>query len=112
MALHHLPQFEIGDEVGTLVTVLGMGLIGLLLLLQRAIPGIGYAQGGGDDHHLPRITSYNVCYTKLLRNVSLFSTLLASFKRRMDEFRRKSDILEKRAQDSLKGREKLSYNFV
>jgi hypothetical protein len=41
-------------------------------------------------------------------NVSLFSTLLESFKKRMDEFRRKSDILEKRAQDSIKGREKLN----
>lgn len=41
-------------------------------------------------------------------NVTLFSTLLATFKKRMDEFRRKSDILEKRAQDSLKGREKLN----
>lgn len=41
-------------------------------------------------------------------NVSLFSTLLATFKKRMDEFRKKSDILEKRAQDSLKGREKLN----
>lgn len=41
-------------------------------------------------------------------NVSLFSALLTSFKKRMDEFRRKSDILEKRAQDSLKGREKLN----
>jgi hypothetical protein len=41
-------------------------------------------------------------------DVSLFSTLLAAFKKRMDEFRRKSDILEKRAQDSLKGREKLN----
>ncbi len=41
-------------------------------------------------------------------NVALFSNLLATFKKRMDEFRRKSDILEKRAQDSLKGREKLN----
>ncbi|MEJ2692391.1 MAG: DUF1631 domain-containing protein [Candidatus Thiodiazotropha sp.] len=41
-------------------------------------------------------------------NVSLFTTLLTTFKKRMDEFRRKSDILEKRAQDSLKGREKLN----
>ena len=41
-------------------------------------------------------------------NVDLFGTLLATFKKRMDEFRRKSDILEKRAQDSLKGREKLN----
>ncbi len=41
-------------------------------------------------------------------NVDLFSTLLNTFKKRMDEFRRKSDILEKRAQDSLKGREKLN----
>ncbi|MCU7844946.1 MAG: DUF1631 domain-containing protein [Candidatus Thiodiazotropha sp. (ex Monitilora ramsayi)] len=41
-------------------------------------------------------------------NVDLFSSLLATFKKRMDEFRRKSDILEKRAQDSLKGREKLN----
>jgi hypothetical protein len=41
-------------------------------------------------------------------NVALFSTLLTIFKKRMDEFRRKSDILEKRAQDSLKGREKLN----
>jgi hypothetical protein len=41
-------------------------------------------------------------------NVSLFTTLLNTFKKRMDEFRRKSDILEKRAQDSLKGREKLN----
>ncbi|MEJ2589836.1 MAG: DUF1631 domain-containing protein [Candidatus Thiodiazotropha sp.] len=41
-------------------------------------------------------------------NVGLFSNLLATFKKRMDEFRRKSDILEKRAQDSLKGREKLN----
>ena len=41
-------------------------------------------------------------------NVDLFSTLLSTFKKRMDEFRRKSDILEKRAQDSLKGREKLN----
>ncbi|MEJ2396204.1 MAG: DUF1631 domain-containing protein [Candidatus Thiodiazotropha sp.] len=41
-------------------------------------------------------------------DVRLFSTLLAAFKKRMDEFRRKSDILEKRAQDSLKGREKLN----
>ncbi|MCU7906264.1 MAG: DUF1631 domain-containing protein [Candidatus Thiodiazotropha sp. (ex Epidulcina cf. delphinae)] len=41
-------------------------------------------------------------------NVSLFSALLATFKKRMDEFRRKSDILEKRAQDSIKGREKLN----
>jgi hypothetical protein len=41
-------------------------------------------------------------------NVSLFKNLLVTFKRRMDEFRRKSDILEKRAQDSLKGREKLN----
>ncbi|MCU7935508.1 MAG: DUF1631 domain-containing protein [Candidatus Thiodiazotropha sp. (ex Dulcina madagascariensis)] len=41
-------------------------------------------------------------------NVSLFGTLLATFKKRMDEFRRKSDILEKRAQDSIKGREKLN----
>jgi hypothetical protein len=41
-------------------------------------------------------------------NVGLFGSLLATFKKRMDEFRRKSDILEKRAQDSLKGREKLN----
>jgi hypothetical protein len=41
-------------------------------------------------------------------NVGLFTTLLSTFKKRMDEFRRKSDILEKRAQDSLKGREKLN----
>lgn len=41
-------------------------------------------------------------------NVDLFGTLLGTFKKRMDEFRRKSDILEKRAQDSLKGREKLN----
>ncbi|MCU7916512.1 MAG: DUF1631 domain-containing protein [Candidatus Thiodiazotropha sp. (ex Gloverina cf. vestifex)] len=41
-------------------------------------------------------------------NVDLFSNLLATFKKRMDEFRRKTDILEKRAQDSLKGREKLN----
>jgi hypothetical protein len=41
-------------------------------------------------------------------NVELFNSLLATFKKRMDEFRRKSDILEKRAQDSLKGREKLN----
>jgi hypothetical protein len=41
-------------------------------------------------------------------NVSLFGTLLGAFKKRMDEFRRKSDILEKRAQDSIKGREKLN----
>jgi hypothetical protein len=41
-------------------------------------------------------------------NVELFGNLLATFKKRMDEFRRKSDILEKRAQDSLKGREKLN----
>jgi hypothetical protein len=41
-------------------------------------------------------------------NVELFGSLLATFKKRMDEFRRKSDILEKRAQDSLKGREKLN----
>ena len=41
-------------------------------------------------------------------NVDLFSALLSTFKKRMDEFRRKSDILEKRAQDSLKGREKLN----
>jgi hypothetical protein len=41
-------------------------------------------------------------------DVSLFTTLINSFKKRMDEFRRKSDILEKRAQDSLKGREKLN----
>lgn len=41
-------------------------------------------------------------------NVSLFGTLLETFKKRMDEFRRKSDILEKRAQDSIKGREKLN----
>ncbi|MES9851498.1 MAG: DUF1631 domain-containing protein [Candidatus Thiodiazotropha sp. L084R] len=41
-------------------------------------------------------------------NVSLFGTLLDNFKKRMDEFRRKSDILEKRAQDSIKGREKLN----
>lgn len=41
-------------------------------------------------------------------NVSLFNNLLTAFKKRMDEFRRKSDILEKRAQDSLKGREKLN----
>ncbi len=41
-------------------------------------------------------------------DVGLFSALLSTFKKRMDEFRRKSDILEKRAQDSLKGREKLN----
>ncbi len=41
-------------------------------------------------------------------DVSLFGTLLENFKKRMDEFRRKSDILEKRAQDSIKGREKLN----
>ncbi|MET0089046.1 MAG: DUF1631 domain-containing protein [Candidatus Thiodiazotropha sp.] len=41
-------------------------------------------------------------------NVSLFGTLLDNFKKRMDEFRRKTDILEKRAQDSIKGREKLN----
>ncbi|PVV07216.1 MAG: thymidine phosphorylase [gamma proteobacterium symbiont of Ctena orbiculata] len=41
-------------------------------------------------------------------NVGLFTTLLEAFKKRMDEFRRKSDILEKRAQDSIKGREKLN----
>jgi hypothetical protein len=41
-------------------------------------------------------------------DVSLFNTLLETFKKRMDEFRRKSDILEKRAQDSIKGREKLN----
>ncbi|MES9992744.1 MAG: DUF1631 domain-containing protein [Candidatus Thiodiazotropha sp.] len=41
-------------------------------------------------------------------NVGLLGTLLETFKKRMDEFRRKSDILEKRAQDSIKGREKLN----
>ncbi|MET0065208.1 MAG: DUF1631 domain-containing protein [Candidatus Thiodiazotropha sp.] len=41
-------------------------------------------------------------------NVSLLGTLLENFKKRMDEFRRKTDILEKRAQDSIKGREKLN----
>jgi hypothetical protein len=41
-------------------------------------------------------------------DVSLLSALLENFKKRMDEFRRKTDILEKRAQDSIKGREKLN----
>jgi hypothetical protein len=41
-------------------------------------------------------------------DVSLFGALLETFKKRMDEFRRKTDILEKRAQDSIKGREKLN----
>jgi len=37
----------------------------------------------------------------------LFGELLTFFHSRMEEFRRKSEILEKRAQDSAKGREKL-----
>lgn len=41
-------------------------------------------------------------------NLDLFTNLLSMFRKKMDEFRRKSDILEKRAQDSIKGREKLS----
>ncbi len=41
-------------------------------------------------------------------NLDLFTNLLSMFRKKMDEFRHKSDILEKRAQDSIKGREKLS----
>lgn len=41
-------------------------------------------------------------------NLDLFSNLLIMFRKKMDDFRRKSDILEKRAQDSIKGKEKLS----
>ncbi|MDJ0806631.1 MAG: DUF1631 family protein, partial [Gammaproteobacteria bacterium] len=40
--------------------------------------------------------------------LNLFANLLANFRKKMDEFRRKSDILEKRAQDSIKGKEKLN----
>jgi len=41
-------------------------------------------------------------------NIDLFGNLLTAFRKKMDEYRRKSDILEKRAQDSIKGREKLN----
>ncbi len=41
-------------------------------------------------------------------NLNLFGSLLANFRNKMDDFRRKSDILEKRAQDSIKGKEKLN----
>lgn len=41
-------------------------------------------------------------------NLKLFSVLLTNFRKKMDEFRRKSDILEKRAQDSIKGKERLN----
>lgn len=41
-------------------------------------------------------------------NVELFSNLLVTFQKKMDEFRVKSNILEKRAQDSIKGKEKLT----
>jgi hypothetical protein len=41
-------------------------------------------------------------------NLDLFINLLTMFRKKMDEFRRKSDILEKRAQDSVKGKEKLN----
>ncbi len=41
-------------------------------------------------------------------DLNLFDTLLVNFRKKMDEFRRKSDILEKRAQDSIKGKEKLN----
>ena len=41
-------------------------------------------------------------------NLELFSNLLKLFRKKMEEFKRKSDILEKRAQDSIKGKEKLS----
>ena len=41
-------------------------------------------------------------------DLSLFTNLLTNFRKKMDEFRRKSEILEKRAQDSIKGKEKLN----
>jgi len=41
-------------------------------------------------------------------NLELFTNLLKLFRKKMEEFKRKSDILEKRAQDSVKGKEKLS----
>jgi hypothetical protein len=41
-------------------------------------------------------------------NLDLFNNLLKLFRKKMEEFKRKSDILEKRAQDSVKGKEKLS----
>jgi hypothetical protein len=41
-------------------------------------------------------------------NLDLFGNLLKLFRKKMEEFKRKSDILEKRAQDSVKGKEKLS----
>ncbi|MEN8179400.1 MAG: DUF1631 domain-containing protein [Pseudomonadota bacterium] len=41
-------------------------------------------------------------------DLNLFASLLVNFRKKMDEFRRKSDILEKRAQDSIKGKEKLN----
>lgn len=41
-------------------------------------------------------------------NIKLFSDLLTNFKARMDDFRRKTEVLEKRAQDSARGREKLN----
>ncbi len=41
-------------------------------------------------------------------NIGLFSEQLNSFRLEMDNFRKKTEVLEKRAQDSAKGREKLT----
>jgi hypothetical protein len=41
-------------------------------------------------------------------NLDLFNNLLKLFRKKMEEYRRRSDILEKRAQDTAKGKEKLS----
>ncbi|MGD8589499.1 MAG: DUF1631 domain-containing protein [Chromatiales bacterium] len=41
-------------------------------------------------------------------NLDLFNNLLKLFRKKMEEYRRRSDILEKRAQDTVKGKEKLN----
>ena len=40
------------------------------LLIHRVIKGFCIQSGAADTRYAGRITSYNVCYTKLLRSIS------------------------------------------
>ncbi|MBL3618054.1 MAG: DUF1631 family protein, partial [gamma proteobacterium endosymbiont of Lamellibrachia anaximandri] len=70
-----------------------------------------------DEHNLKRgiYPDMQAVVDRVLKefsdDIKLFSDLLTNFKARMDDFRRKTEVLEKRAQDSAKGREKLQVSL-
>jgi hypothetical protein len=47
-----VPELQVRDKLAFLVIELGVALIGLGLLVQRAIAHILHAQGAGNDQHL------------------------------------------------------------